>query len=56
MRIRTVSLRLDPADHEEPRKERRHELAHICPNRGMGSKKPWLFQPLKHNALAVREA
>jgi hypothetical protein len=56
MRIRTVSLRLDPADHEEPRKERRHELAHICPNRGMGSKKPWLFQPFKHNALIVREA
>src|SRR4029077_17421729 len=48
MNIRSMSLRLDPSDHEKPRKERRHELAYISPHRGVGSQKSRLSQPFKH--------
>src|SRR3954462_10254946 len=50
MGICPMSPCLKPADDEEPRKERRHELADIRPNGGVSSEKSRLSQPFKHGS------
>jgi hypothetical protein len=41
-------LRLNPADDEEAGEQRGHQLAEICPHRGMGPEESGLSQKFKH--------